>query len=145
MKPIVILIVGLPSSGKTTLAKGIVPLLNAVHWNADEIRDNVNDDLGFSIEDRMTQARRMGWLSRKVRDCGVCAVCDFVCPTPEARDNFGKYDVLIWMDTIKPEESPYPDTAELFVGPELADLIFEEKQLDTNLEVVLDYLSEKFG
>ena len=57
-----ILIMGLPGAGKTTLAKALAPRLNAAHFNADEVRTNINKDLGFSEADRIEQARRMGWL-----------------------------------------------------------------------------------
>ena len=43
-----ILIMGLPGAGKTTLARILAARLNAVHFNADEVRQNVNKDLGFS-------------------------------------------------------------------------------------------------
>ncbi len=43
-----ILIMGLPGSGKTALATALAPRLNAVHFNADEVRQNINKDLGFS-------------------------------------------------------------------------------------------------
>ena len=57
-----ILIMGLPGAGKTTLAHALAPRLNAVHFNADEIRREINSDLGFSEPDRVEHARRMGWL-----------------------------------------------------------------------------------
>ena len=57
-----ILIMGLPGAGKTTLAQHLAPPLNAVHFNADAVRANINKDLGFSLEDRIEQARRMGWI-----------------------------------------------------------------------------------
>ena len=34
---------GLPGSGKTTLAKLLVPALNAVWLNADKVREEAND------------------------------------------------------------------------------------------------------
>jgi predicted ATPase len=40
-----ILIMGLPGAGKTTLAHALAPRLNAVHFNADEIRREINSDL----------------------------------------------------------------------------------------------------
>jgi adenylate kinase family enzyme len=43
-----ILIMGLPGAGKTTLAKQLALRLNAVHFNADDVRANVSKDLGFS-------------------------------------------------------------------------------------------------
>lgn len=61
-----ILIMGLPGAGKTTLANGLAPRLNAAHFNADEVRANINKDLGFSEADRIEQARRMGPTARRV-------------------------------------------------------------------------------
>jgi adenylylsulfate kinase-like enzyme len=61
-----ILIMGLPGSGKTTLAAALAPLLNAVVFNADAVRANLSRDLGFSHEDRVEHARRMGWMCDRV-------------------------------------------------------------------------------
>ena len=44
------LIMGLPGAGKTTLAQELAPLLNSVVFNADEVRKNINRDLGFSLK-----------------------------------------------------------------------------------------------
>ena len=114
-----ILIMGLPGAGKTTLAKALVPLLNAVHFNADEVRANVNQDLGFSLEDRITHARRMGWLCDKVVETGVFAIADFICPTPETRAAFGEC-FTVWVDRVA--QGPYEDTNRLFTPPERYDL-----------------------
>jgi adenylylsulfate kinase len=65
-----ILIMGLPGAGKTTLANELAPRLNAVHFNADDIRANINKDLGFSEADRVEHARRMGWLCDRVIKVG---------------------------------------------------------------------------
>jgi adenylylsulfate kinase-like enzyme len=54
-----ILIMGLPGAGKTSLAKALAPLLNAVVFNADAVRANLSRDLGFSHQDRVEHARRM--------------------------------------------------------------------------------------
>jgi dephospho-CoA kinase len=53
-----ILVMGLPGAGKTTLSIELAKMLNAVHFNADEIRKEINKDLTFSIEDRIEQSRR---------------------------------------------------------------------------------------
>ena len=52
-----ILIMGLPGSGKTTLAKHLVPMYNAVWLNADEVRKDA-DDWDFSEEGRKRQSLR---------------------------------------------------------------------------------------
>jgi len=110
---------GLPGAGKTTLAKALVPLLNAVHFNADAVRANVNKDLGFSLEDRIEQARRMGWLCDRVVEAGAFAVADFICPTEETRAAFGEAFV-VWVDRIK--EGGFADTNRMFVPPHRCDV-----------------------
>jgi len=100
MKSRKILIMGLPGSGKTTLAEELVRLLNAVHFNGDDVRKNLNADLGFSDEDRIEQARRMGWLCNRVVKTGNYAVADFICPTQKTRNAFGEC-FLVFLDTVK--------------------------------------------
>jgi hypothetical protein len=114
-----ILIMGLPGAGKTTLARALAPMLSAVWFNADEVRANINKDLGFSPEDRIEQARRMGWLCDKVVESGAIAIADFVCPTPETRAAFGPAYV-VWVDRIK--EGRFADTNRLFMAPEHYDI-----------------------
>ena len=110
-----LLIMGLPGAGKTTLARVLAAHLNAVHFDADEVRANINRDLGFSVEDRVEQARRMGWLGRQVACTGQYAIADFVCPTPATRAAFGSA-FIVWVDRI--DASRYEDTNALFVPPE---------------------------
>lgn len=112
-----ILIMGLPGSGKTTLARALVKKLKAVHWNADAVRANLNTHLGFTEADRIEQARRMGWLCDQVVAAGHIAIADFVCPTPATRAAFGTTDCTIWVDTIK--EGRFEDTNKIFVAPEI--------------------------
>ena len=113
-----ILIMGLPGAGKTTLTLALAPLLNAVLFNADEVRANLNRDLGFSIEDRIEQARRMGWLCDQVVKAGGTAIADFVCPTAETREAFGPA-FTIWLDRIL--AGRFEDTNKLFTPPQRYD------------------------
>ena len=114
-----ILILGLPGAGKTTLATALAPLLNAVLFNADAVRANLSRDLGFSLEDRVEHARRMGWMCDRVVDAGGTVIADFVCPTPDTRAAFGEAFV-IWVDRI--EAGRFEDTNRLFVAPDNVDL-----------------------
>jgi adenylylsulfate kinase len=116
-----ILIMGLPGAGKTTLAKVLAPRLNAVHYNADEVRANINRDLGFSEADRVEQARRMGWLCDRVVNTGNYAIADFVCPTDATREAFGAGEAfVIWVDRI--ERGRFEDTNKIFEQPSRFDL-----------------------
>ena len=113
----IILIMGLPGSGKTTLANELAPLLNATRLNADEVRKKAND-WDFSEDGRKRQAKRMADFAKKIKNDGNYVVADFICPTPEARSLFPA-DFIIWVDTIK--EGRFEDTNKMFIKPERYD------------------------
>ena len=96
---------GLPGSGKTTLAKNLVPLINAKWINADEVR-KAADDWDFSEK------------AEKHKQDGNHVIADFICPTPAARELFNA-DYVVWVDTIK--EGRFADTNTMFVKPEKYD------------------------
>ena len=108
---------GLPGSGKTTLANELAPLLNAKRLNADEVRKEAND-WDFSEEGRIRQSKRMADFAIKLKKNGNYVVADFICPTPEARELFPS-DYVIWVDTIK--EGRFDDTNKMFVKPDKFD------------------------
>ena len=110
----IILVMGLPGAGKTTLANELAPALNAKRLNADEVRKAAND-WDFSEEGRTRQAKRMADLALKLKAEGDYVIADFICPTPEARKLFPA-DYVIWVDTIK--EGRFEDTNQMFVKPD---------------------------
>jgi len=130
-----ILIMGLPGAGKTTLATALARELSCVHFNADEVRKEINKDLGFSLADRLEQARRMGVMCDIASRYGAHVIADFVCPTLETRKAFGAHFV-VWVDRIK--ESRFEDTNKLFVPPENHDVRVDG-------EFGMQYYAEEIG
>ena len=108
---------GLPGSGKTTLANELATLLEAKRLNADEVRKEAND-WDFSEEGRKRQSKRMADFALKLKKEGNNVIADFICPTPQARALFPS-DYVIWVDTIK--EGRFDDTNKMFVKPEKFD------------------------
>ena len=117
---------GLPGSGKTTLAKLLVPIFNAVWLNADEVRKEA-DDWDFTSEGRIRQANRMKTLAQKAVDANRIVVADFICPTESTRQDFGA-DYTIWMDTIK--EGRFDDTNKVFEEPKNPNFIVKHFEAD---------------
>ena len=113
----IILVMGLPGAGKTTLANEMAPHLNAKRLNADEVR-KAADDWDFSEEGRVRQAKRMAEFALKLKAEGHYVIADFVAPTPEARRLFPA-DFRVWVDTIK--KGRFEDTNQMFVNPKNFD------------------------
>ena len=108
---------GLPGSGKTTLANELAKLIKSKRLNADEVRKAAND-WDFSEEGRTRQAKRMADFAKKMKNEGDYVIADFICPTPEARSLFPA-DYIVWVDTIK--RGRFDDTNKMFVKPEKYD------------------------
>jgi adenylylsulfate kinase len=113
----IILIMGLPGAGKTTLANELAKLIKAKRLNADEIRKAAND-WDFSEEGRTRQAKRMFDEALKLKSEGNNVIADFICPTPAARKLFTA-DYVVWVDTI--QKGRFEDTNQMFIKPENYD------------------------
>ena len=110
---------GLPGSGKTTLANELsLLLLNSKRINADEVRKDY-DDWDFSKEGRLRQSKRMSDKAQALKIEGNYVIADFICPTPDTRELFNS-DYIVWVDTI--EEGRFDDTNKLFVKPDKYNL-----------------------
>jgi adenylylsulfate kinase-like enzyme len=136
-----ILIMGLAGSGKTTLAKALAHRLNAVHFNADAVRQNISRDLGFSHADRIQQAIRMKFLCDCVCKAGYYAIADFICPTEETRDAFNA-DFTIFVDRNK--TCRYEDTNAIFIPPTDADVIIANGMtIDEEIELIMKVINNE--
>ena len=123
----IILVMGLPGAGKTTLANELAKLIETKRLNADEIRRAAND-WEFSEEGRTRQSKRMSEVAIKLKNEGNNVIADFICPTPEARKLFPA-DYIVWVDTI--QKGRFEDTNQMFVKPEKFD--FHVTTQDANL------------
>jgi adenylylsulfate kinase len=76
---------GLPCSGKTTLAEGLLGP-NTVHLDGDYLRDTLNTDLGFSKEDRTENLRRAAGIAQGLNEQGFDVVASFITPYESQRE-----------------------------------------------------------
>ena len=136
-----ILIMGLPGSGKTTLARLLAPMFNAVLLNADEVRKSSND-FDFTIEGRNRQAMRMWTLAEEAVDANRTVVADFICPTAKTRKDFDA-DYTVWMDTIK--EGRFEDTNKMFESPTEYDFKVQHMEADMWAYLIKQDILDKHG
>jgi len=138
---LICLVIGLPGSGKTTLADAIAHRFVSVRLNANEIRADLSSDLGFSVADRVEQARRLGALSRLLDRQGLHVVVDFVSPTEETRQAFGPASILVWVDRI--DECRFADTQQLWESPARYDIrIPSGVSIEEEADIVMAMIEE---
>ena len=82
---------GLSGAGKSTLAERVRDELVARGHrveilDGDEVRTNLSKGLGFSKEDRDTNIRRIGFVTRLLSRNGVVAITAAISPYREVRD-----------------------------------------------------------
>lgn len=90
-RALVIWMVGLSGSGKSTLARA---LENSLHeqgvltslLDGDNLRTGVNNNLGFTEEDRVENIRRAAEVSKLFAQNGIVTICSLISPTREIRE-----------------------------------------------------------
>ena len=81
---------GLSGSGKSTIAQGLEKLLFSKGYliqvlDGDNTRTGINKNLGFSLEDRQENIRRVSEISKLFLDSGLVCINSFVSPTKSIR------------------------------------------------------------
>ncbi len=100
---------GLSGSGKSTIASGVESILHQQGYltqilDGDNIRHGINSNLGFSIEDREENIRRIAEVAKLYLNTGIISLCSFISPTVAIRkkacDFIGTEDIMeIFIDT----------------------------------------------
>jgi adenylylsulfate kinase len=90
MHPKTLWFTGLSGSGKSTLANAVKNKLEEDGcllkiFDGDEIRKGLNKNLGFSLEDRFENIRRVAEVNKLFLDFGVSTINAFISPTNEIR------------------------------------------------------------
>lgn len=95
VKPAVLWLTGLSGSGKSTLAMALELALiekKCVSYvlDGDNVRHDLNKDLGFSEQDRKENIRRVGEVTKLFVDAGVMVIASFISPRREDRQGVRK-------------------------------------------------------
>ena len=163
---------GLSGSGKSTVALGVERELHAKGilcriLDGDNIREGINNNLGFSAEDRKENIRRIAEIGKLFVHTGVVTLACFVSPTREirqmAREIVGADDFLEVFVSTPIEECERRDVKGLyararrgevkdftgisapFEAPESPDLNIDTSvlSLEDSVNAVLSLIMEK--
>jgi adenylylsulfate kinase len=90
-KSFILWFTGLSGAGKSTLAHRVEEMLfqkgcGTYVFDGDNVRHGLCSDLGFSLEDRKENIRRIGEMSKLFVDAGVIALTAFISPFREDRE-----------------------------------------------------------
>ena len=165
---------GLSGSGKSTAAVAVERALHGMgklsyRLDGDNVRHGINNNLGFSHEDRTENIRRIGEISKLYCDTGIIALSSFISPYQEDRDQVRKlhedsgYNFIeIFVDCAL-EEVEKRDPKGLYkkaragkiknftgidapyeapLNPEI-HLHTDEMTVEEEVEIILDYLQEQ--
>ncbi len=94
-KSYIIWLTGLSGSGKSTIARELERVLFEKNYqvmilDGDIVRFGLNSDLGFSLEDRQENIRRIGEAAKLLMEAGNITICAFISPYNNDRDKIRK-------------------------------------------------------
>lgn len=163
---------GLSGSGKSTVA---IALERELHsrgllcriLDGDNIRSGINNNLGFSAEDRVENIRRIAEVGRLFVDTGIITIAAFISPNNQLRkmaaEIIGKDDFVEVFVSTPLEECEKRDVKGLyakarrgeiknftgisapFEAPEHPDITLDTSKLpvEESVKILLDYVLPK--
>jgi bifunctional enzyme CysN/CysC len=170
--PATVLFTGLTGTGKSTIARAVERALfdqgrAVMVLDGEKMRYGVNQDLGYSVEDRSENLRRSAHIARIMNDAGMICLAAFVAPSESirarvaelvgkdkffvvhltadeqvriARDSKGHYAKA--QAGVLPN---FPGVSALYEAPEKADLVVDsgKNSLESCVEQVLQLLTQR--
>jgi bifunctional enzyme CysN/CysC len=170
--PATVLFTGLTGTGKSTIARAVERALfdqgrAVMVLDGEKMRNGVNQDLGYSVEDRSENLRRSAHIARIMNDAGMICLAAFVAPSESirarvaelvgkdkffvvhltadeqvriARDSKGHYAKA--QAGVLPN---FPGVSALYEAPEKADLVVDsgKNSLESCVEQVLQLLTQR--
>jgi bifunctional enzyme CysN/CysC len=170
--PVTLLLTGLSGSGKTSIAYGVERALfdlgrSVAVLDGEAIRRGMNQDLGYTLEDRSENLRRSGHLAKLLNDNGLLVVAAFVAPSEAVRERFaelvGRERTLVvycqasaescrkrdqrghYAAADRGEIPQYPGVSAPYEAPAKPDLILDTEKLSIAecVEKVVELLQQK--
>ncbi len=170
--PATILFTGLTGTGKSTIARAVERALfdqgrAVMVLDGEKMRNGVNQDLGFSVEDRSENLRRSAHIARIMNDAGLICLAAFVAPSESIRarvaELVGKDKFLVVHLTADEQVRiardskghyakaqagvlpNFPGVSALYEAPEKADLVVDsgKHSLESCVEQVLELLTHR--
>jgi adenylylsulfate kinase len=123
---------GLSGSGKSTLSNSTEKRLFSIGFltyalDGDNVRSGINSDLGFTMEDREENIRRIGEVSKLMLDAGLIVCASFVSPFKVDRDRIkeiiGKENIIEIYVSTPLEECEKRDVKGLYKKARLGEII----------------------
>ena len=170
--PATVLFTGLTGTGKSTIARAVERALfdqgrAVMVLDGEKMRNGVNQDLGYSVEDRSENLRRSAHIARIMNDAGLICLAAFVAPSESIRarvaELVGKDKFLVVHLTADEQVRiardskghyakaqagvlpNFPGVSALYEAPEKADLVVDsgKHSLESCVEQVLELLTRR--
>ena len=170
-KGLCIYFIGLSGAGKSTLANFLISKLKEITnkpitlLDGDIVRLNLSKGLGFSIEDRSTNVRRIGFVASEIVKHGGIVVCANIAPFENDREynknliaQYGKYlEIFVDTDIETCEQrdikglyklaregkvKEFTGISSQFENPKNSEIILKEDSIENNINIIMNYLNK---
>ncbi len=161
---------GLPLSGKTTIADKVYNKLKGMNIKAERIDSkevrSLFPDVGFTREERNRHIRRVAHLVSILQKNGISAVCSFVSPYAESREEVRKMTknpVIVYVKTsietckkrdykgvyekaINGQIKNFTGISDTYEEPQSAEITIDTEKIDPDeaANIIVRYIKKRF-